>query len=437
MDSMQNEVGRKAPFTPSSHTARALSANHVPAANLTYAYAGFGAVLGILFGIATAATLHQTSQTAQSKTIVEPPMVLTQAPVVEASFVAPEEKDMGSVSLSASGLKGHLTTTWSEKLGYNLVVGPTDPSEHDAFALMVSNPPRPLSVDVQLQAAGGKVLCDQQVVVKYGAYKAGTANLGQLEKAAALEQTREQANDVFQNNLAKDGSVESISSNGTMPCSKEQYDSATFWSFKAQFPGVEEQARLLKHANAAQLVEAKAVVPQVQIVKPAVKQTAIAAVKLPSATKMTAAATVAQEVATPKPAPVRELRAAPVAPVATEQLAEVQKPAAFHFEIEGDDEIVEFNASQRSLETSAGKTFFVNEALVASSVASWLDEQPNVHYRCDETSSCTLSLASATVLHATMRSHHSSLVQTEMLSMTDAPATPATLAMVGPEVLGR
>jgi len=48
-----------------------------------------------------------------------------------------------------------------------------------------------------------------------------------------------------------------------------------------------------------------------------------------------------------------------------------------------------------------------------------LDQLANIHYRCDQNSSCTLSLSDATVLHATLRTHRASPAATE-LSMSDS-----------------
>jgi hypothetical protein len=113
---------------------------------------------------------------------------------------------------------------------------------------------------------------------------------------------------------------------------------------------------------------------------------------------------------------------APVAPAAETVHAElasppalVDAPGAFRYLVEGDDEIVDVNAAQRSIETSLGKTFYVDGTFGA--VIAEGDTQTNLHYRCDQSASCTISLADATVLHATMRNHHGAAAPTE-LSMT-------------------
>ena len=435
IDSVQQDLGRSKPFSPSTLSTSAANSSQVPAANLTYAYAGFGAVLGILFGVATAATLHQgTQQVAELKSIIEPAIVLPQAEagVVHADFVMPEEKDMGVAASRITGLKGHLFTSWSEKPTYRLTVEPGNSSQIEAFAETVSNPPHPLWVDLQLKSAAGSVLCDQGVVLKFDPVKAAGQNPSRLTRLVAQEKRREQWNDVFRNDLDPAGKVKSISSQGTLSCSKEQYDNAAFWSFGADFPSLNEFAKTTPHRTSAPVLAKAAEPVEHPYSKPAashadVSRTAIAKV----AVAVPAPTTVAKAAPSPKPAPAV---AAPAADAPVQATAEVSA-AQFHFQIEGDDEIVDFDAGQKSLETSAGKTFFVNETLAASSVASWLDMQANVHYRCDETSTCTLSLASvSTVLHATMRSHHSSLAQLDVPAMTLAQSSAPDQA--GPQGMG-
>jgi hypothetical protein len=413
-DTVQQELGRSTPITSGSFPGRPVKPA-VPAANLTYAYAGFGAVLGVLFGVATAVTLHQNTQTtAQVKTIVEPPIVISDdAGVVRAGFTSPEMKDMGSVSSLRSGLRGHLTTSWSDGLSYHLVVSPTDPAQNDAFAQTVNNPPRPLSINLQLKSATGQVLCNQQVAVKYDPSKTTRIATAQLSRLDAIEADREQSGDVFQSDLGKDGKLNSISSEGTIPCSKQDYEATAYWTFTPQFPDVREQAQLLKHGNAGQLDardEARAIAPKSNaVLHLAVAHPAVVAARLASEPKLIPTLKTNVESQTVKTIAPAMPSAAPKSDLA---VADVQAPAVFHFEIEGDDEIVDFDANQKSLETSAGKTFYVSENLTPGNVASWLDEQADVHYRCDEKSSCTLSLASAsTVLHATMRSHHATLAE--------------------------
>lgn len=360
-------------------------------------------------------------------------VIAEDAGVVHAGFALPEEKDMGSVNSRSTGLRGHLTTSWSEKLNYHLQVEPADTAQRDAFAQTVSDPQQPVSINLQLKAATGQVLCGQQVVVN-----------GDVTKAASVKP----GSDVFQANLGSTGKVESISSQGTMGCTKEAYDSAAYWSFSPQFPDLRQQAKVVKRSVPAAVL-AKATMPlaphtlQVSQTQQAVKLIASlktdsvktdierpVAVKPHPAVTVPAIAMVAKLNSAPKaiaPSVAAAVVDVPAVEKPAEVAAETQKPAVFHFQIEGDDEIVDFDAGQKSLETSAGKTFVVSETLVASNVAGWLDEQANIHYRCDENASCTLSLPSAgTVLHATMRSHHGYFVQPQTLSMNEDNPIPVS-----------
>lgn len=458
-----------------------------------------GCVLGVLFAIAVTSPVRPNDQSAvQSTQTAEVSAVVpsaSAAPAVPQEPASPQLRDMGLVSSGVGGLKGHLSTSWTDKLVYKLELGPDDPAQQDAFAMTVSDPPRPLSVQVELKSASGQVLCNQKVVVKYDPRRAVPSSGADLDQMEAQEIERERASDVFQSGLGKDGKIESISSQGSIPCSKKAYEGAAFWSFSPQFPDLREQASLMK-AQASEQVAVKAPAPQALPARAVVK--APAAGELVAAVRTTVKApevrsSVAQ-VKNPAPRPMIAIAKAPVAhqqvaavrapearifgsPVRTsakasaapESVAEVNAPAAFPavaavnrpaapltavaadapeaetvvaqvdapvlpavaqptpvftYQIEGDDEIVEVDAVQKSIETSAGKTFFVQGSLMASDGNTNVDTQTNVHYRCDQNSSCTLSLADATVLHATMRMHHrTTLVPTE-LSMTDDQSSP-------------
>jgi hypothetical protein len=373
--------------------------------NLVYAHAMFGGVLGILFAIAITAPMKPKSDVA-----VEQHPAVQQAAVAHPAPPAPVVRDLGAFSTGPGGLKGHLITTWLDKLSYQFEMGPDDPTESDAFAYTVTNPQRPLSVDVQLKSAAGQPLCNQDVVVKYDPLKAVKRD-ADLDKLEAQEQEREHTGDVFRDNLSEDGKIESISSQGTMPCTKQQFDSVAAWSFAAQFPDLREEEALLKSHIAAQTV-ARASAPRARsAVRTPVSHPLVAALKTP-----------VLPAKAPEKAPA--IAEAPVLAATPDQstLARAtvaHAPAAFTYAIEGDDEIVDVDAAQKSIQTTAGKTFVVEETLAANNGDGVLDELANIHYRCNQNASCTLSLADATVLHATLRTHRASPATTE-LSMSDS-----------------
>jgi hypothetical protein len=457
-----------------------------------------GCVLGVLFAVAVTSPVRpndqpavQNTQTAQVAAVVHSASVAPAVPAAPQEPASPQLRDMGLVSSGVGGLKGHLSTTWTDKLVYKLELGPDDPAQHDAFAMTVNDPPRPLSVQVELKSAAGQVLCNQKVVLKYDPRRAVPSSGADLNQLEAQEVERERASDVFQSGLGKDGQIESITSQGSIPCSKTAYEGAAFWSFAPQFPDLREQASLMK-AQAAEQAAVKAPAPQalpvhavkapaagqlvaavkapeahvsvaqvknpaqhqtIATVKPSAAHQQVAAVRAPEArifgspvkasARQESVAAVNAPAAFPPVAPVNRL-AAPLTAVASDApeaetvTAQVEVPAlpaiaqptpVFTYQIEGDDEIVEVDAVQKSIETSAGKTFFVQGSLMASDGNASVDTQTNVHYRCDQNSSCTLSLADATVLHATMRMHRATSVQTE-LSMTDVQSSPEVGSVV-------
>ena len=226
--------------------------------------AAIGTGVGILLGIAIAAiTWHEAKTT-------PPP----EPNVAREPSLPHETKDLGTVASNTVGLQGHLITKWDDKLEYSLVIEPNDPAHLAGFALAVSDPPRPLSIVVELKNFAGFVLCRQNIVLKYDAGKAAAlaaaraknlagkshgsnissdrdnqaADLDQLE---AQEAERERGKDIFRNQTGPNGQIESIRSQGEIPCPAIAYGSVAYWSFTPNFPAVDEQDALLKRrANA-------------------------------------------------------------------------------------------------------------------------------------------------------------------------------------------
>jgi hypothetical protein len=366
--------------------------------NLVYAHAMFGGVLGILFAIAITSPVSPKRDSAQERGTAQQ---TTRQAAVQPS---PEVRDLGAFS-AAGGLKGHLTTTWSEKGSYQLQITPDDPTLNEAFAYTVRQPQQPMSIEVDLKNIAGQTLCNQQVMVKSGSANAAMSGAGTASQQPSAG--------VFQNDLGKDGQIQSISSHGALPCNKQQFDSFAMWSFAAQFPDLREQATLLQAKANPELV-AKSSIPVIHVAskEPVSRKVAVvASVKIPARTAPVLHKVPAMAIAeAPVPAPAQAAAATPAA----QQTATVQTPAMFTYLIEGDDEIVDVNAAQRSIETTAGKTFLVRETLASNDGDGVLDQLANIHYRCDQTSSCTLSLADATVLHATLRTHHAVTATTEL-----------------------
>ncbi len=79
-------------------------------------------------------------------------------------------------------------------------------------------------------------------------------------------------------------------------------------------------------------------------------------------------------------------------------LDQVARPSNSY--IEGDITVVDFDAAAGTIETSDGRTFVVGVTVTASNAASWREFRSNVHYRCSQTGSCSLSRAGAVAPNA-------------------------------------
>jgi hypothetical protein len=397
-------------------------------ASPSYAYAALGAGLGVLVGAAIAAgAWHHTGQAAATKApaIQAPenqapagrPSAPSESNVVHADFSVPALRDLGLVKSNNAGLKAHLTTSWDEKVGYRLTVEPVNPAQRATFAAVVSDPPRPLTVTLELKDGAGLVVCSQDVLLKYDPTQAAVAARtampqADLDRMQAEELKRENGRDIFQNDLGKDGRIQAISSEGVMPCSKGDYASAAFWSFTSDFPSLAEQAKLTKPQPVKQ---ALANIP-VHTVKAAATRSLVvlsppAPHKVNTVQKTAGPRTppaVVKVTLTRKPAarvkvtPARAAITAPAPAIAAANLAVLDKPAAFF--IEGDDAVIDYDPSAGVLETSAGKRFFLDKTTGLGNVDVWADNRAHVHYRCDEsTSTCTLSHAGVVLQHARLK----------------------------------
>lgn len=320
--------------------------------NPAQVYATVGVGLGILCGVVIAA-----------------------APWSSGNPVGPY--DLGSLTSSAVGLRGHLFTEWDKKLEYRLAFEPGGKAQAAGFALAVAESPRPLSIGVQLNDAKGFALCSWDIVLKYDprnaavlaspasntlAAKTDGGNVSTSQQAqgidsaplVAAEHQREQGKDIFQDEIGPDGQIAAINAQGLAPCSRKAYESTASWSFLPNFPSLAEQDELRKR-----WVETQANAP------------------------------------TPTPTPQK--------PGARRKIASKSTAKILSFAIEGDDEIVEYDTSREVIETSAGRTFYFDNKREEGSDSRWRDYPVAIHYRCDESAECTLTHGGAGAMHVRMR----------------------------------
>ena len=316
------------------------------AENPTRIYAVGGVGLGILLGVVIAAVFWLTGNDGQY--------------------------DLGSATSSAAGLKGHLFTKWDKKVEYRLTLEPSNPDQQAGFALAVSNSPRPLSIEIRLQDSKGFVVCAKDIILKYDVRnaaafaasnpdsEAGVADADktpgnrlaqEIEEAQleAQEPERELGKDIFQNQIGKDGQIAAIYAQGEIPCSKKAYRNTISWSFSPNFPSLAEQDELRMRQAEAQT----------------------------KAARLAAEALASHKKKTPKPS----IKLLP-------------------FSIEGDDAIVEFDASRGIFETRERNTFLFDKTGGQGADSRWQDYPVSIHYRCDRASNCTITHAGLGALRA-------------------------------------
>jgi len=274
--------------------------------------------------------------------------------------------DMGSITSTSNGLKGHLITNWGVQLGYKLTIEPSDPAQLDAFATSVSKPQQPLSVNLQLKDVSGTVVCDTSVLLKYDPLRdipnavVPTQTGGATKKNAKIDESvqtqaevdqalnkaqlvskelnREHGTDIFQPVSGEDGQISSIAAQGTIPCTKKQYQSAASWAFVTNFPSLLQSA---SPQDSDYNLETFSGTPG----KKSGNSNAARRTPLPNS----------------------------------------------HFSLEQDDALVGFQPATGVVETRGGKSFLVEKRDLVASSLKGVELPIPIHYRCDQLGSCALA----------------------------------------------
>jgi hypothetical protein len=269
---------------------------------------------------------------------------------------------------NATGLKGDLVTNWGNQLNYKLTIEPSDPGLQGDFTSTVYNPAQPLAVNVQLKNATGAVLCEQPVLLKYDPLRSGTPlepipapkgkkideiSVDQEQVSEALnnakllsqELDREHGKDIFTNKFGPNGQVTSINAQGTLPCSKKQYESTVAWGFTSNFPILAQPA-----GTASGLDDLATVTP-------------------------------------PDSIPSKDSDAFKAAPAKRHTVA----LPANRFSVEQDDAVVSYQASTGVIETRGGKSFQMESRDMIASTLKGADFPIRIHYRCDQFGACAMA----------------------------------------------
>jgi hypothetical protein len=230
-------------------------------------------------------------------------------------------QDLGKGISNVTGLKGSLKARWvSNAAQYQLQIEPIDPLESAGFSYVTANPPEPLVLHMKLMDATGYTVCGKDVLFPFN-------------QSSPHEADRERGQDLLQTAVGDDGKVVSLSVQGTLPCTLEQYKQVDYWDFSTNFPTLAEQDELRKRP-----AELKA--------------------------KLEA-----------------QRRA----------LHDRQKEADLAFYAEGEDQVAAYDTSHNVLRTQLSRKFLVTGQGQQTEASLWANNSVLFRYKCDQHSRCILA----------------------------------------------
>lgn len=264
---------------------------------------------------------------------------------------APAFQDLGPGISNLAGLKGHLVTRWDKKVQYQLSFEPLFGIYGPGFSYTVGHPPGPLWVNIRLLDATGYALCGKQILFRprparsnadlTSAHSPGAKLLKVSDaRPAALPGGRNmnrpgRSPDTFQDQVGDSGQVISVTAQGELPCSADQYKKFYYWDFSTNFPSTGQQDALMKAP-------------------------AIAAARAAEAARL------------------------------AERRREARTP---HYFVEGDTSVLAYDASSDTLRAGTGQSFILEKKNQATTANAWAETNAQIHYKCDTLANCMLTRA--------------------------------------------
>ena len=242
--------------------------------------------------------------------------------------------DFGTSRFDPAGLSGRLITRWATGGTYQLYLDPIGPNNAANFAAVAADPPRQISFTIRLLDAKGLVACQKQILFP------APVPQTQDQSGSAVPQTPQQSDtgDSRENMTGEKGEISEIDVRGPLPCPEKAFATFKSWDFTADFPTAAEEEEWQRQEKTAKT-----------------KSTSNSASAGPR--------------------------------VRSERLAGP---------IEGDDVIVADNPSHGTVQTSAGRVFFLG-AGERSRTAEWQVFPAAIHFRCDRNGACSLTRSNSSV----------------------------------------
>jgi hypothetical protein len=277
--------------------------------------------------------------------------------------------DLGPGVSAQAGIRGHLVTQWdgnskAGKLRYQLRLEPIGPVQAPGFAKVNENPLAPYSINMRILDQAGFALCGKEILFRFDPQSAPlnipveahpgkkgeaaraaaqAARKAELDSMVAAEAERERGKDIFQNQAGPDSVVTAVNTQGTLPCSPDQYKRAYYWDFTTNFPTVDEQFAM---------VDPKA------------------------------AAAAKREKESGDRSESRD----------SHRRSSSRKPLSAYY-IQGDDRVTGYDPAHGVLEATAGRSFTIPNKPEQTIAANWAHSYSLIHYKCDQHASCALTSA--------------------------------------------
>lgn len=245
--------------------------------------------------------------------------------------------DLGASDFAAAGLQGKLIARWSGSAQYELHIDPVATQQLDGFSAVAGNPPHTLTITLQLKDSSG-VACQKEIL--FPASPAADREQADAGSSGSLEPQKTLTGDTVLNVAGQNGVIDEILLKGPLDCPAKAYKRLEAWNFSSNFPPPSEQEDWLH------------------------QQESLAANARRRAADLRARALI------PKSRPL----AAP---------------------IDGDDVIVSDNPSHGTVETSAGRVFYLGKDVLREAEARWQVFPVTIHFHCDTKSNCSLTRSSA------------------------------------------
>lgn len=239
--------------------------------------------------------------------------------------------DLGQAVVVASGLRAHLVTELDKKqVHYKLKIEPIALPEQDSFGREAASNKDLLYFNVRVLDPVGEPICGKQVVLTPANSNAAPAGT-----------------DAVQRVKGEKGTIDGLWSEGTLPCSADQFARFGYWDFTTNFPTVEDQDRTFGIDHRAQTD------------------------------------------GTPEDRKTQQEKAHRAA---AERRSVSRRPQSGFF-LQGDDHISAFEPGRNVLTVGPGRSFVVLRASDLATAAAWAEDSALVHYTCDTQAVCALRRA--------------------------------------------